>query len=44
MGGGLGWLETVLAQGFLDAHCVGDSEELVDRECLPQVSGGLDAS
>jgi hypothetical protein len=30
-----------LAQGVLDALIAGVSDALVDRECLPQVLGGL---
>ena len=28
-------------EGFLDAPCGGGADALVDRQCLPQVRGGL---
>src|SRR5262249_21196554 len=40
-GFGVGWLEPVLPQGFLDARGAGGADALVDRECLLQVGGAL---
>jgi hypothetical protein len=41
-GAGLaGWLELVLAQGFLDALGAGSSETLVDGEGIPEVASGF---
>ncbi len=36
-------MELVVAEGFLDLPGAGSSDALVDRQCLPQVRGGLAA-
>ncbi len=34
-------MELVAAEGFLDLPGTGSSDVLIDRQCLPQVRGGL---
>ena len=36
-------MESVVAEGFLDLPGTGRSDALIDRQCLPQVRGGLTA-
>ena len=36
-------MEPVAAEGFLDLPGTGSSNALIDRQCLPQVRGGLAA-
>ena len=37
-------MELVAAEGFLDLPGTGGSDALIDRQCLPQVRGGLAAA
>ena len=37
----VGGCQFVVSDGFLDSPCGGGTDALVDRECLPQVRGGL---
>ena len=36
-------MELLVAEGFLDLPGTGRSDALIDRQCLPQVPGGLAA-